>query len=198
MKKTRWFNAFTTLFLVGTLLAMSGCKQEDIVYQKSLADLNAKAQQMLQSGDVDGAISRLESAHDLEPNEPTTTFNLAIAYQMKGDYDKSIALFTQLLKTPGQDQAEIHKNLAITYETKADSLDSKVHDLTTDPKKAKSEQSQIATLKQQSLESYQLALQHYQSAEQGAKDLTEIQQHIQALQAKLQHPQEKSNAGSTQ
>ena len=91
MKKTLWFNGFT-LFLAVTLTLLSGCKQEDIVYQKSLAELNTKAQQMLQSGDVNGAISRLEAAHDLEPSEPNTIQMTPATFNAR-DHPVSPAIF---------------------------------------------------------------------------------------------------------
>lgn len=187
MKKTRWFNFLTLsgLVVVGLFL-LPACNQEDIVHQKSLAELNQKAQQMLQAGDVNGAVARLEAAHDLSPNEDNTTFNLAIAYQMQGSHDKAIVLFQQLLAKPGQDQGELYKNLGITYEAKADGLDSAARELEKDPK---ADKSQIATLKQQSMESYQLAKQNYEQAVSKVKNSDQIQKQITLIQSKLEHPE---------
>src|SRR5437868_5059904 len=100
---TAWPKAglLTATLSLGLMLTLnSGCTQ-DVVHQRSIAELNQKAQTMMQSGDYEGAVSRLEAAHDLEPTEPNTTYNLAIAYQSKGDYPKAIAIFNQLLEHPG-------------------------------------------------------------------------------------------------
>lgn len=184
MKKTHLFKAYALPFaMVLSLLAFTGCAGEDLVHQKSLAELNTKARQMLQAGDVNGAVARLEAAHDLSPEEPNTAFNLAVAYQMQGSHDKAIALFLQLLDKPGQDKSEIQRNLGITYEAKADALEAegKSVDGKTDPV-------QPEPFRQQTVDAYQAALQHYQMALSGSRNAAEIQKQIEVLHAKLQNP----------
>lgn len=180
MKKTPWYKLS---FLILALCLVSACKQENIVHQKSLAELNTKAQQMLQAGDVNGAVARLEAAHDLAPEEPNTTFNLAIAYQTQGNYDKAIELFQQLLKQPGFPPEEIHRNLGITYEAKADALEVKARELEAEPR---AEQPQPAELRQQAIGMYQLALSAYRASLSGdGKAAAETQRQIAAIEAKL-------------
>lgn len=176
MQKTLLFKPIALISAV-VLMFLSGCAQQDLVYQKPLAELNAKAQQMLQAGDVDGAVSRLEAAHDLSPEEPNTAFNLAVAYQMQGSHDKAIALFKELLDKPGHDKAELEKNLGITYEAKADALDSKARDKEGQPD---------PLLAQEAMDAYREALQHYEAALPGSKNAAELQKQISLLQAKLQ------------
>lgn len=183
MTTTRWFNALIIATFVFTL---AGCKsQDDIVHQKSLSELNYKAQQLMQSGDLNGAVSRLEAAHDLSPTEPTTMFNLAVAYQMQGKYDDAIQLFNELLKQPGQDQAELHKNLGIAYEAKADTLNGQAAKGTIDS----GMDNQTASEQQnQSIEAYKAALEHYKQALPGIKNPAPVQRQIQALETKLSNP----------
>jgi tetratricopeptide (TPR) repeat protein len=193
---TAWPNASllaATLGLGLILTLSSGCKQ-DVVHQRSVAELNQKAQTMMQSGDLEGAISRLEAAHDLDPAEPNTTYNLAIAYQTRGDFPKAIAIFNQLLEKPGADGTpmsapEIHKAMGITYEAEADKLDADAKAAEADPKKDKAKAS---LLSQQAAVALQQALMHYQKALPGLKNSTVIANQIQAIETKLK----KANGGA--
>lgn len=190
MNTTHWSkkpfqNPLMVAGLLATLALFSGC-QKDVVHQRSIAELNQKAQVMMQSGDVDGAIARLEAAHDLEPDEPNTMHNLAIAYQTKGDYDKAIPLFTQLMDKPGMDKAELYKALGVTYEAKADQLAGQAKEAADNPKadKAKTQQ-----LNQQAEEAYGQALASYQQAiANGLKNPADVQTQIEALEARKKNP----------
>jgi tetratricopeptide (TPR) repeat protein len=187
--RSRHNAGFVSLSLIAfaiALLGFSGCKT-DVVHQRSISELNEKAQSMMQSGDYDGAISRLEAAHDLEPNEPNTTYNLAVAYQSKGEYGKAIAIFDELLQHPGPDNspmssAQIHKNMGITYEAQADKLEAEASTEADNPKgdKAKAE-----ALKQESRSAMDQALRHYRKALPGLKDSEGIAAQIQAIENKL-------------
>ena len=183
----RKVSTLTTLLALSlTLTLASGCK-EDVVHQRSVAELNQKAQSMMQGGDYDGAVSRLEAAHDLDPAEPNTTYNLAVAYQAKGDYPKAIAIFNQLIEKPGPDNSpmsapQIHKAMGITYEAEADQLEASAKTLGNAPKgdKAKAQQ-----LHHDSTVALQEALMHYQKALTGVKDVQAISTQIQSIESKL-------------
>jgi tetratricopeptide (TPR) repeat protein len=165
------------------LLLLGGC-QQDVVHQRSIAELTQKAQSLMQAGDYNGAVSRLEAAYDLQPNETKTMYNLAIAYQMQGSYDKALELFSQLQEKPGMDKAQIQKAMGITYEAKADALDAEVHEQEENPK---ADKAQLQQKKQAAQETYQLALQSYQQAlaGNGLKNPEEVQKQIESLEAKL-------------
>ena len=169
------------------LAGFSGCK-EDIVHQRSISELNQKAQALMQAGDYEGAVARLEAAHDLQPDEPNTTYNLAVAYQTKGDYDKAITIFTQLLQKPGPDgspmsSAEIHKDLGITYEAQADKLEADAKKLAEAPK---SDKGKVEQLNIESTSALKQAVHHYQEALPGLKNSEEIATQIKAIEAKMQ------------
>lgn len=175
--------------LTVVLTGFSGCKT-DVVHQRSISELNEKAQSMMQAGDYDGAISRLESAHDLEPNEPNTTYNLAVAYQARGQYEKAIAIFDELLRNPGPDNspmssAQIHKNMGITYEAQADKLEAEASTLANDPKGDKSKAQELNRAARTAMEQ---ALMHYRKALPGLKDSEGIAAQIQAIETKLNKP----------
>lgn len=175
--------ALALTLVVLPLSGLTGC-QQDVVYQRSMSELNQKAQAMLASGDVNGAVARLEAAHDLQPDEPNTTFNLAVAYQTQGSYDKAIPLLNQLRDASALDKAQIHKTLGITYEAKADQLAAQVKEAEEQPKPDKT---QIQILESESLQNYHLAIENYQQALPGLKAETEaVQKQVDALQARLE------------
>jgi tetratricopeptide (TPR) repeat protein len=102
------------------ILGTAGCAEKS-VHNPSIAALNQKAQVLIQGGQVDLAIQRLDVALDLNPNEPNTRFNLALAYQTKGSYDKAIPLLESLLKQPaGLDKNKLLLVLGQVYEAKGD------------------------------------------------------------------------------
>jgi tetratricopeptide (TPR) repeat protein len=153
------------LLLTGLLLfGGAGCSQK-AVYNRSIADLNQKAQQLLQQGDAAGAVSRLESALDLNPEEPLTLHNLAIAYEAKGDYDRSIQSFEKLLTLKslgsGLDAKRIKQSLAVVYESKADKLMSEADEATEN--KTPETDAKTAALKEEALGGYRKALDTYDS-----------------------------------
>lgn len=179
MNATPWFKHSIVAVLACILvLSASGC-QKDIAHQRSIAELNQKAQALMSAGDYDGAIGRLEAAHDLQPDEPNTLHNLAIAYQTKGDYDKAIATFKEVMDKPGMDKAEIQKALGISYEAKADTLEAKAKEA---EEAAKPDKTKAQQLHQEANQTYHQALEYYQQAVGGLKDPTEVKAQIKALE----------------
>lgn len=142
------------LCLGASLMGFFGC-DENIVYQRSIAELNQKAQILMAQGDTVSAIGRLESARDLNPDEPITLYNLGIAYQAHGNLDQSIAMFEHLLELPDiktVEQKNVIQSLAVVYEEKADMLIGQVTELEeTTPKPS---QSDLLEMKQQGLDFY--------------------------------------------
>lgn len=178
-----------------SLVSLTGCKQ-DVVYQRSMSELNQKAQAMLASGDVNGAVARLEAAHDLQPDEPNTAFNLAVAYQTQGNYDKAIPLLTQLKDSSGLDKAQVYKTLGITYEAKGDALAGKAKEAEEQPKPDKT---QIDVMKSESAQHYQLAIESYQQALPGLKEEKEaVQKQVEVLQARLEKQSQPQGAMGAQ
>jgi tetratricopeptide (TPR) repeat protein len=196
---TQWFNRASQPTLLAALTAglflLGGC-QQDVVHQRSIAELTQKAQSLMQAGDYNGAVARLEAAYDLQPNETKTMYNLAIAYQMQGSYDKALSLFSQLQDKPGMDKAQLQKNMGITYEAKADALEAEIHEQEEDPK---ADKAQLQQKKQAAVETYQLALQAYRQAlaDNGLKNPEEVQKQVESLESKL-NPDPAEAGGGTQ
>ncbi|WP_303673156.1 tetratricopeptide repeat protein [Vampirovibrio chlorellavorus] len=178
--------------VVGMSLVLTGC-QQNVVYQRSMAELNEKAEALMASGDIDGAVSRLEAAHDLQPDEPNTTYNLAIAYQTQGSYDKAIPLLKQLVEKSQLDKAQVQKTLGITYEAKADQLAFKASEAESDPK---ADKAKIPSMKAEAQQAYELAIESYQQALPGLKNAAEVEKQIEALQARLKKTQASAGADS--
>ncbi|MEB3245428.1 MAG: tetratricopeptide repeat protein [Vampirovibrionales bacterium] len=121
------FIAVSVALLVA--LVFAGCQPasqlandpEGVLDRKPVAELNLKAQALLQAGDAKAAIARLESALDLAPNDPGTLYNLALSYEQSGESARSIALFEQLLQlnAPGIPKLNVHKSLGVLYEEQA-------------------------------------------------------------------------------
>ncbi len=171
------------------VVLLSGCSDGggDFVHNRSIAELNQKARQMMEAGDYAGAVSRLEAARDLEPKNVKTAYNLAIAYQMKGDNEKAIQTFTELVGKPGLDQAEIHKALGISYEAVADGLLGQVREAQEAKPPISPDEAHKMTA--DAVAHYQQAIEHYQQALPGLRQKEEVSMQIEALKKKVADPE---------
>jgi tetratricopeptide (TPR) repeat protein len=152
-------------------------------YTPSIAELNQKAQAMMTQGDTAGAISRLEAALDLQPNEPNTMHNLAVAYQAGGQHDKAIAMYQQLLEKKLFKPVEIYQSLGILHEEKADMVWGKAEiakdDQNPDIKKTEAE------LRQQALDGYRQAIEMYKKSIEAGNTSEDVAARIPLLEARL-------------
>ena len=108
------------------VISLSGC-QQNMIYGRAVQDLNIKAQEALAQGDTPKAVSRLEAALDLVPQEPRTRYNLAVAYQQNKNWDKALKLLEALDKDrSGSESTEEAQNvilsLASSYQNLAESM----------------------------------------------------------------------------
>lgn len=188
------------LVLLVSLFLLGGCK-ESFVYQRSIAELNQKAQGMIAAGDYKGAIARLESALDLYPDEPTTMHNLAIAYQVDAQHEKALALFEKLLETEGMDKPTLYKSIGITHEAMGDQVMVRVDELTSglpparDPARplpeALAKEKNPQRLTAEAIGHYHLAMENYQAAlDNGLKEPQEVKNQLAALQDRVQKLQQ--------
>jgi tetratricopeptide (TPR) repeat protein len=164
------------LALAGVSLLLGGCAGEDVVYKRSIAELNTRAMQRMNSGDVAGAICRLESALDLGPNEPATLNNLAIAYQTAGHLDQAIPLLEKLLTVNGVDKPQILRSLGIAYEQKGDDVLNKAKD-------ADAKGPKLSPM--EAVGYYQKAHQFYEQALAGYANPQELKNQMQLLQTRI-------------
>jgi tetratricopeptide (TPR) repeat protein len=96
-----------SLFLL--IFLVSACSNFDI------EKLNNKANALMNSGDTDGAIARLESINDLNPNYPQTHYNLGIAYHKKKNFDKAITSLNEAIRLK-KDFADAYYTIGVVYE----------------------------------------------------------------------------------
>jgi len=95
------------LFLLALTPLLVSCTK--FISNPDIQTLNEKAAELMNSGDIKGAIARLESINDLNPNFPQTNYNLGVAYYKNGEYEKSIESLKQALS--------LDKNIADAYYT---------------------------------------------------------------------------------
>lgn len=95
------------LFLLALTPFLVSCTK--VISNPDVQTLNQKAVELMNSGDVKGAIARLESINDLNPNFPQNHYNLGVAYYKNEEYKKSIESLKQAIS--------LDKNIADAYYT---------------------------------------------------------------------------------
>ncbi len=108
MKKTILITAIVIVSLISTACINKFAVQE----------LNNKAQELMQEGDIEGAISRLESCIDLDETLYETQYNLAVAYLHAKKYDLAIKTLERV-KELNPEYAEAYYTIAVANEEEA-------------------------------------------------------------------------------
>ncbi|MDH4378340.1 MAG: hypothetical protein QE263_00325 [Vampirovibrionales bacterium] len=125
----------------GLVLSITGCGWQELMeqstalngtpfaYRKSVAELNQKAADLLQQGDAAGAVTRLEAARDLAPNDSGILYNLAIATSnwagsQPEKTPQAIELLEQFAKQHPNDGRflKVVQSLAVLYEREANRI----------------------------------------------------------------------------
>lgn len=102
---------------IAILLCVLFCSCSNLDVQK----LNNKASELMQQGDIDGAIARLESIQDLNPNFPQTNYNLGLAYKEKQDLERAVKYLERSIHLK-PDFYQAHISLSVINEELADQL----------------------------------------------------------------------------
>jgi len=76
--------------------------------------LTSYAQQLLQNGDTEGAIDRLNKANEITPDNPMVIGQLGSAYYTKKDYDKALSYLNEALRLGSADPG-VHLLLGLIY-----------------------------------------------------------------------------------
>jgi len=84
------------LILLLALPLLTSCGK--FISNPDVQTLSQKASELMEAGDYKGAIARLESINDLNPNLPEIHYNLGIAYYNNGDFEKSISTLKDALR----------------------------------------------------------------------------------------------------
>ena len=105
---------FCLLLLIGVFC--SACVNSLAVYE-----LNEKAMQLSEDGNIDGAIARWESSVDLAPDVYESRYNLANAYIKKGQCEKAIE-HAKVAQEISKNEPIADYTLAIAYDCSANNL----------------------------------------------------------------------------
>lgn len=108
------FSSWTKLLLI--VLSITGLTS--CTTSLDVQKLNQKATNLIKAGDVDGAIARLESINDIDPNYAETHYNLGIAYYQKKDYEKSIKSLSEAVKL-NPNISDAYYTMGVIYEDMA-------------------------------------------------------------------------------
>ncbi|MGN0014380.1 MAG: tetratricopeptide repeat protein [Candidatus Gastranaerophilaceae bacterium] len=99
--------------ILGVSLVSTAC-----INKFAVQELNNNAQQLMQSGNIEGAIARLESSIDLDETVFETHYNLAVAYIQSKKYDLALKSLDKV-KELNPDFAETYHSIAVANEEKA-------------------------------------------------------------------------------
>lgn len=150
------------------ILSLTSCSNLDI------KKLNQKAIELMNAGNVDGAISRLESINDLNPNFPETNYDLGIAYEKKGNYAKAIIYLNKAVSLR-KDFADAYYSMGVVYEEMAlagvDTLNKK-----SGPDKANQVKDIVDNFKKS-----QDAFSNYVNYSRNPEDINEVKSKIESL-----------------
>jgi tetratricopeptide (TPR) repeat protein len=122
-----------------SVLLTTSCEKNLSLSNPDVQKLSQKAQKLVNEGDFQGAIGRLESINDLNPNLAENHYNLGIAYYKNDQYEKAVSSLKKALdlnkelKDAYYTLAVIHEEIALekTEELKetADNKEAKVNAL---------------------------------------------------------------------
>ncbi len=80
----------------------------------AIQELNNKAQEYLEKGDVSSAICRLQSSVDLDGNIFETRYNLGVAYIKNSEFKNAVEQLEAAIKL--KDAADVYYSLGIAHE----------------------------------------------------------------------------------
>jgi tetratricopeptide (TPR) repeat protein len=184
--------ALSLITLTCSVGLLSGCDDDRVVFQKSVAILNQKAKQYLEAGDANKATARLEAALELLPNDGLTLNNLAIAYHNKEAYQQAIETYQRLFTVLKEHRTEagqipktmttdtILQSMGASYEALGDQFYGDAETLKETPGASAAKAPEIMAKAQSA---YQNAIDTYK---QLSGDRADVAQQIQALTQRLE------------
>jgi tetratricopeptide (TPR) repeat protein len=171
---------------------LSGCNEDESVYQPAVAKLIEKANTYKNTSQLPLAICRLEAAADLAPQTYQVHFNLGVLYSENHQFQEAIGALTKAIELSPQSAngyytlAYAYENLGTEYETVAQAALPKDIDPTTVSTAIR--QMPKPEAQRKAAESYEKAIQNYQAylklAPSGDPNRADAEGQVQALQQK--------------
>lgn len=87
----------------------------------AVQELNNKAKILMENGDYEGAINRLEASMDLDSTIFETHYNLGVAYIKAKKYDKAIDILKKAIKIKS-DLPDLYYSLAVAQDSYAQEI----------------------------------------------------------------------------
>lgn len=165
----------------------------------AVQELNNKAQEMLKTGNVEGAIARLESSIDLDESVFETHYNLAVAYMQADKYDKALKSLERVIEL-NPDFADAYHSTAVCNEEQAYAIISGDADKDNDKEEveqpsdkakvlSKDEKAKVCELFAAAIDNYN----KYLSKKQDATDADKVNAKIETLNTELKKYSDESS-----
>ncbi|HSA06492.1 MAG TPA: tetratricopeptide repeat protein [Candidatus Gastranaerophilales bacterium] len=176
MKKT---SLILTVF--ASILLLTSCvnTKDFSISNPDIKKLTYKAQELMNKEDYLGAIARLESVKDLNPNLPEIHYNLGVAYYRTAQYEKAVDSLENALKL-NKNLKDAYFTLAVVYEEMA--------------VKESETTKQVKDDREKSGESSAKIKEYYEKAKENFafyKDLTGISEDTEKVEGKIKEFDEK-------
>jgi tetratricopeptide (TPR) repeat protein len=107
---------FLSILFFGILFQNQSFGQTD---RETAIDLVDQAVELMDNGKIDKSLELLNQARELDPNYINVPYEIAFAYQLAQDYDKSIEVAKKLLKHPDVFDA-VYQMIGNSYDLKGD------------------------------------------------------------------------------
>ncbi len=108
-------NKILVLTLVISTMLITSCGNKLSFFNPAIQKLTQKAQQLMQQGDYEGAIARLVSINDINPELAENNYNLGIAYYKTDQHAKATDFLKKAL-TLDKDLKDAYYTLGVVQE----------------------------------------------------------------------------------
>ncbi len=106
---------FPAFIIVVLALFTTSCGKNFSISNPDIQKLTEKAQQLMQEGEFNAAIGRLESINDLNPGLAENNYNLGIAYYKTNQYEKALDSLQKAIVLDNR-LKDAYYTLAVIYE----------------------------------------------------------------------------------
>ena len=197
------------LFLLALTPFLVSCTK--VISNPDVQTLNQRAVELMNSGDVKGAIARLESINDLNTNFPQNHYNLGVAYYKNEEYEKSVeslklaisldkniadAYYTIGLAYQDMAEKEITKLDKPDNEKQVNNQESSSSEASENPEEKKLTKSEILTLIVDNLKNSKDYYTQYTTLISNSDEKTKIEEEIKIIDDDIKKYEEKISSSN--